>query len=129
MADITEKELLALYRSRIKDRSQSRTKRRRQLENAPQTVGTLLQSYFQADSQALRRIEESRATQAWETLVGPAASRFSQALKLRGNTLIVRVSDALWMQQLSLLKHELLRKYRTLFPRLGLKDIYFTCRQ
>jgi predicted nucleic acid-binding Zn ribbon protein len=74
----------------------------------------------------MRRIDESRACLAWEALVGPSAARFSQALRVRQGTLIVRVPDPLWMQQLSLLKYELLKKYRAKFPQLQIKDIYFT---
>ena len=125
MDEVKEKDLLKLYRARLRDKAQSRTRRRRQVESAPQPLGNLVEAFFQSDGDAMRRIEESKAIQAWEALVGPTGARFSKAIKTRGDTLIVKVADPLWMQQLMLLKRQLLKKYRALMPKLGLKDIYF----
>ena len=115
---VTEAELLKLYRDRLKDRRQAKTRRRRKLESHPETVAALLKSVFSKDREALRKMEESRALMAWPAIVGPAASRASRAEKVKGTTLIVRVADPLWMQQLSLLKQDLLAKYRKQFPSL-----------
>ena len=128
MGDDAEKNLMKLYRARKNDVRQSKTKRRRAVENRPDQIKDLLGAYFQKDQQAMRRIEETRAVMAWEKYVGPAAARFSQALKMRGHQLIVRVRDPLWMQQLSLLKNEILKKYAKDFPRLSIRDLYFTTR-
>ena len=122
----SDKELMALYRSRLKDRAQSVTRRRRQIERPLQPFSELLTQYFGKNSEAMQKIEESRAILAWESFVGEAAARFSQAQRVRGDTLIVRVADPLWMQQLSLLKYELLKKYQAMFPRLQLTNIFFT---
>lgn len=126
--DVSDKELLELYRSRLKDRAQSVTRRRRQLEAPPRGMGELLDHFFGQDSEAARKMDEGRALLAWEMYVGEAAARHSQAQRIRGDQLIVQVVDPLWMQQLSLLKHGLLKKYRQDFPRLGLRDIYFVRR-
>jgi predicted nucleic acid-binding Zn ribbon protein len=129
MKKVDDKELMQLYRARLKDKSQSRSRRRRRLENTPQPFSELLGLLFKNDSEALRRIEESRALLAWPDCVGDCAARVSEALKLRSGTLIVWVRDPLWMQQLSLLKYELLKKYRESFPKLEIRDIYFTNRR
>ncbi len=121
-----DKDLEALYRDRLQDRHQSRTKRRRQLEAPPKRFGDLLALVFKEDATSSRRLQESRALHAWGTFVGEVAARFSQALRVRNRTLVVRVSDPLWMQQLCLLKAGLLRRYRAEFPHLILEDIYFT---
>jgi hypothetical protein len=123
---LDERELHRLYRARIKDRLQSKTRRRKELEAKPNKLGDLLGTYFGRDSEALRRLEEHRALQAWEGYVGAAACRVSKALRVRQGTLLVRVQDPLWMQQLSLLKRELIKRYRSDFPRLGIRDIFFT---
>jgi predicted nucleic acid-binding Zn ribbon protein len=122
-----EKDLLKLYCSRVKDFKYARSRRKRMLENRPGKISDLLLNYFQKESpQALNKIEENRALNAWETYVGRVASEHSRALRVRKDTLVVQVADTLWMQQLHLLKNELLKKYRKDFPRLGLKDIFFT---
>ena len=89
-------------------------------------MSDLLGKYFGHDSEAMQRLEEHRALQAWEMYVGDAACRVSTALRVRQGTLLVRVRDPLWMQQLSLLKRELIRKYQADFPRLEIRDIFFT---
>ena len=121
-----EKELLELYRNRLRDRAQSRTRRRKAIESSPRKISALLPEFFAGDPEAVRRIEETKAILAWDALVGTVAARFSQALRVRNGTLTVRVKEPLWMQQLSMLKHELLKKYRLQFPKLGIKDIFFT---
>ena len=125
MKDDAEKNLMALYRARMKDRAQCVTRRRRAVEAPPKKMSDLLTQFFGADSEAVRKLEENRALNAWDSYVGEAALRFSQAQRIRGEQLVVRVADPMWMQQLSLLKRELLKKYRTDFPRLNLRDIYF----
>ncbi len=123
---VTQSELLTLYRARKRDRAQSRTKRRQALENMPKPLCDALSIYFKKDPETLKKIDENRAMIAWAQYVGEAAARVSQVLKLRNRTLVVRVRDPLWMQQLSLLKHELLKKYDKDFPQLDIRDIYFT---
>lgn len=122
---VSEKELLALYRMRKQDRERWKGRRRRQVEATPKTVGDLLSTAFSGQPDAARKMDEARALQAWPALVGECVARFSMAEKLRGDVLIVRVADPLWMQQLGFLKPELLQKLRASFPRLGVRDIYF----
>lgn len=123
---ITEKELIELHRKRRRDRVQSRTKRRIASEMRPKTVGELLSTLFQHDGEALRKMEETRAMMAWPNYVGDAAARVSQVLRVRNGTLVVQVRDPLWMQQLSLLKRDLVKKYMRDFPKLSIRDIFFT---
>src|SRR5262245_50096194 len=113
-----ENKLIELYRARLRDRLQAVSRRRRQVDARPRKLGDLLNDYFKQSGEAVRRIEESRAVMAWPHYVGQAAARVSQAIRIRDGTLLVRVDNALWMQQLSLLKFELLNKYRADFPRL-----------
>lgn len=122
---VSEKELLALYRMRKQDRDRWKGRRRRAVEASPKPVSDLLSAAFSGQPEAARKMDEARALQAWPALVGECVARFSTAEKLRGDVLIVRVADPLWMQQLGFLKPELLQKFRASFPRLGVRDIYF----
>jgi predicted nucleic acid-binding Zn ribbon protein len=130
MSDLAEKQaeqaLLELYRQRLRDRRQAQTKRRKAINSGPRKLSSLLPEFFQGDPQAVKRMEETKAIMAWEVYVGESAARFSQALRIRNATLVVRVRDPLWMQQMSMLKQELLKKYWVQFPKLDLKDIFFT---
>lgn len=119
-------DILKLFEDRKKDRRQVGSKRKRAVESRPPQFGQILSTFFKSNTQALKRIEETRAILSWESIVGDSASRASQPLRVRAGRLVVKVADPLWMQQLLLLKTEILRKYRQKFPQLGLTDIYFT---
>jgi len=120
-----EKELKELYAMRLRDRRTSRTKRRRHGDQIPDKVGSLLTQYFSGDEAASRRFEESRAVVSWEKFVGPAVAQVSEALRVRSGKLVVQVKDPLWMQELSLVRHSILKRYQKSFPKLGLLDIFF----
>ncbi len=89
-------------------------------------MDNLVSEFFGHDPEAVRRIEEHRAIQAWAEVVGPAAAAFSKAERVRNRQLVIKVRDPMWLHQLYLLKNELLRKYRTAFPSLKLDDIFYT---
>ncbi len=120
------KELLELQRLRRRDRQQATTKRRRQAEAMPNRFGDLLQGFFKNDPETLQQIEETKALEAWGRYVGEAAARVTRAVRLRQGTLTVYVVDSIWMQQLTFLKQGILAHYRKEFPKLKVRDIFFT---
>ncbi|MBM4315925.1 MAG: DUF721 domain-containing protein [Deltaproteobacteria bacterium] len=122
----SEKELKKIFSSRLKDKRQSKTKRRLRGEADPQAFGTLLPGYFKQSPNTITKIEETRALIAWEKYVGESAAQQSQAIRLRSGTLTVKVSNPIWMQQLLLLKEKILKLYRKDFPSLVIRSIYFT---
>ena len=71
-------------------------------------------------------MQESKALEAWARYVGEAASKVSRAIRLRNGQLTVVVKDPMWMQQLSFLKNGIINRYKTEFPHLGIRDIYFS---
>jgi predicted nucleic acid-binding Zn ribbon protein len=126
MSSDAEKELKKIYADRLKDKRQSRTKRRQRIEAHPQALGRLLPAYFTQSPKTLAKIEENRALLAWEKYVGESAAAVSKAVRFRGGTLTVRVSSPLWMQQLLLLKERILKHYQKDFPGLQVRSIFFT---
>ena len=56
------------------------------------------------------RLKEYRVVGRWEKIVGKVIARHAQPSSLRGKKLSVVVDSSAWMQQLSLLKPELLEK-------------------
>lgn len=121
-----EKELKKVYAARLKDKRQAKSRRRLRGEASPQSLLTLLPSYFGKNPETLSKIETSRALIAWSKYVGESAASQSQAVRLRGGTLTVKVVSPIWMQQLSLLKDKILKNYRRDFPSLKIKNIFFT---
>jgi len=56
------------------------------------------------------RLKEFRVMGRWEKIVGKVIARHAQPSSLRGKKLSVVVDSSAWMQQLSLLKPELIEK-------------------
>lgn len=119
-------ELKDLFQKRLKDRRQSRTRRRIRIDASPKAFNDILPDFFDESPNTMKKIEETRALIAWEKYVGKAAAQYSKAVRLVNGSLTVRVSDPLWMQQLLLLKQDFLRNYRKDFPKLGIQNIFFT---
>lgn len=125
---VTDKDLIALYRSRKTDFEKARTKRKRQLAQRPEEMKDILGNYFQSDPSMMRQLEEARALLAWPKYIGTAASLNAVAHRFKGSTIVILVNDPLWMQQLILLKNDLLKKFQKDFPRLKIRDLFFTRR-
>ncbi len=128
MEETPEKALLILQKKRRKDRQQATTKRRRQGDALPNSFAALLGQFFKGDPEALAQIEQSKAIDAWPRYVGEAASRVSKAARIRNGTITIVVTDPMWMQELSFQKKFLLTKYQEEFPKLGIRDMYFSRR-
>lgn len=119
-------ELHKLFRTRQEDQRKATTKRRRQMHARPAKCNEILETIFAKDSAALRSMEEAKALLAWEKYVGAATVQHARAEKIRGGQIIIRVSDPLWMNELSMMKNALLERYRKDFPKLKITDLYFT---
>ena len=79
--------------------------RKRKIERLASTLDKILASRGLGS-----RLREYRILGRWDKIVGPAISRHAQPLSLRNKKLTIIVDSSAWMQQLSLLKPELLEK-------------------
>ncbi len=122
---IKEKDLHALFKKRQDDQRKATTKRRKQGYSRPSTANDILTGLFAKDPVSLKKIEETKALLAWEKYVGPTTLRHAKAEKIRNGTLIVKVTDSLWAQELSLLKQSILDRYKREFPHLRITDLFF----
>ena len=52
---------------------------------------------------------EARALAAWKVAAGPKVARYTEAISLVRNTLVVEVEDKLWQKNLLTLQHFLLK--------------------
>ena len=66
---------------------------------------------------------EYRILGQWDKIVGPAIARHARPQIVRGNKLFLSVDSPAWMQQLSLLKPELIEKVNKSLGRDAIKDI------
>jgi predicted nucleic acid-binding Zn ribbon protein len=71
------------------------------------------------------RLKEYRVVGRWEKIVGKVIARHAQPLSLRGKKLSVAVDSSAWMQQLSLLKPELVEKLNHGLGAGSIQDITF----
>ncbi len=69
------------------------------------------------------RLSEYRVLGRWEKAVGPAIARHALPVKLHGKRLYLTVDSPAWMQQLSLLKPEIVKKVNEALGRTAVADI------
>lgn len=73
----------------------------------PLPLSSLLESVF-AGKPVQKRLREAKAWQFWEEAVGSHIASKATPVAFRDGTLTVRVSGSAWMQQLSLLKLDII---------------------
>jgi predicted nucleic acid-binding Zn ribbon protein len=90
----------------------------------PEKIGSLIAGYLNGLGFAAR-LGKQEAVLHWGDLVGPRIAEETQALRIDGDTLVVKVNHAAWRQQLSFLKTELLAKLDLKLGKGCIKDIRF----
>lgn len=69
--------------------------------------------------------EEQRLLEIWQKAVGPQISVQTRPDRLKRNTLFVKVSSSVWMQQLHALKKEIIEKVNQPLGKELIKNIHF----
>ncbi len=82
-------------------------------------VAQLLQQRGMAE-----RMEDYRAWQVWDQVVGPQIAARARPLRLREGVLEVRVDQPVWMQQLQLMKPQILARLAQRLGRETIRDLY-----
>ncbi len=75
------------------------------------------------------RQEDRRLIETWGRAVGPQIASQSRPEHLRGEVLLVKVANSVWMQQLHFLKEEIIGKVNTCLGTTSVKDIRFVIGQ
>ena len=70
------------------------------------------------------QITRHQAWLVWDQLVGKQIAAHARPLKLRKGVLEVQVDHPVWMQQLQMLKPQILAKIANQIPNAGITDIY-----
>lgn len=123
---MTNKDLRKLYEKRLHDKRQLKSRRQSSLEKKPKIFEELLNDIFKQNPQLDLKVQEHKILQVWSEIVGEVVAKASKPIKLQKNVLAVYVTDSLWMQQLIFLKIEILKKYKKRFPKIWVRDIFFT---
>jgi len=90
----------------------------------PLQISALLESVF-AGKPAQKRIREAKAWQFWEEAVGSHIAGKATPVAFRDGTLTVRVSGSAWMQQLSLMKPDIISHLNSAIGEPLVDDIFF----
>lgn len=87
------------------------------------SIGSLLKTVL--DDQGMGdRLSRYQAWLVWDKIVGEQIARRARPLRLREGVLEVRVDNAVWMQQLQMLKPKILKKLNDKLPNAHIEDIY-----
>ncbi|MCK4503109.1 MAG: DUF721 domain-containing protein [Desulfuromonadales bacterium] len=70
------------------------------------------------------QISRHQAWLVWDQLVGEQIAAHARPLKLRKGVLEVQVDHPVWMQQLQMLKPQIMEKITAKIPNAGITDIY-----
>ncbi len=71
------------------------------------------------------RLQKQSAVMRWKAIVGDTIAAETEALRIEGSTLVVRVHQAAWRQQLTYLKEGLLAKLQAELGEDSIEDIRF----
>ena len=89
-----------------------------------QRLGNVLQGILKKHS-IFFDSEEQRLLEIWQKAVGPQISVQTRPDRLKRNTLFVKVSSSVWMQQLHALKKEIIEKINQPLGKELIKKIHF----
>lgn len=97
----------------------------RSRKRKPESVGSVLETAL-ARYRLKGRLQQHSVLDEWPNIVGEQVARFARPEKItRGKVLVVRVSDPIWAQELSLSKQHILEGFRTLEFGSVIEDIRF----
>ncbi len=86
-------------------------------------VGSLLEELYTQPGIG-EQLNRHQAWLIWDKLVGEQIAARARPLRLRNDILEVQVDHPVWMQQLQMLKPQILKKLNEQLPNIGITDIY-----
>lgn len=75
-----------------------------------ESISDILAKYFAKDPAARKKLQQYSLFAIWNEVVGARIAKHAQPERMMDTTLVVRVDNAVWMQELQMLKPDLLRK-------------------
>jgi hypothetical protein len=95
-------------------------RRRRALEPIASTLGSIIDRLDSEGHFAIVRL-----VQAWPEIVGEAIARRTEVVELKFHTAVIKVSGAMWIQELNLLKPEILARLAARVGDDAVRDLRF----
>ncbi len=86
-------------------------------------AGSLLQNMLN-QSELGDQLSRHQAWLIWDKLVGKQIAMRARPLRIRKGILEVQVDHPVWMQQLQMLKPQILKRLEEMAPNAGISDIY-----
>jgi len=87
-------------------------------------IGTILPKALE-DLGIAKRLDEFKALSLWEETVGKKIAERSKAVDIQDKTLIVDVENNVWMQELVLLKPQIVKKLTRAAKDNRIRDVRF----
>ncbi len=103
----------------------TRRKNQQRWVDYPQKLGQILQQTLKQRNISLR-IKDQPLWDAWGKAVGPAISRQTRVDHFDRDTLFVKVSSSVWMQQLQFMKKEILGRMNEILGKEAVKSLFFS---
>lgn len=97
---------------------------KRQRLKSPLQLSTLLESVF-AGKPLQKRLREARVWEVWTEAVGEQIASRAKPLSFRDGILTVAVSGSAWLQQLSLMKPEIIENVNDAAGEVIVRDMFF----
>jgi hypothetical protein len=94
------------------------------LAHEPIKIGGVIRGYLEHLGFS-GRLGKQTAVLQWAEIAGPKIADETEALRIDGDTLVVKVSRAAWRQQLTFLKNDLLVRLESKLGKGVIEDIRF----
>ncbi len=96
---------------------------RRPTNKDPQPIGEIIPASL--DRLGIERdLDDYRVWQAWDEVVGDTIRRNTEPLRLDGSRLVVAARNASWMQELTLMRAEIVERLNAWMGRKVVSEIY-----
>lgn len=83
---------------------------RKKIKTKLESISSILSGYFAKNPDAQKKLRQYGLFAIWDEVVGDRVAKHAQPQRMIDTTLVVRVDHATWMQELQMLKPDLLRK-------------------
>lgn len=79
------------------------------MKDGPKRVGELVDAVL--DGVGVRKqVRRTEILEEWDEIVGEGIARVTRPVKVSGQALIVEVRSSAWLQELEMMKHELMKR-------------------
>ncbi len=72
-----------------------------------------------------KKVKEGKVFEVWEEAVGKKVASHTRPQRIKGGRLFVGVSDSAWLQELSFLKENIIKKINKRLGEETVKEIFF----